>query len=546
MKRAVLMWVLAGLLARHAAAQITPYSLQVQAGPGLLAFTFSVRGNQVRAYVPDDVAPGERFSGTLEGPPNFVFELGGQSARVGERDFSWVMPAGEPGEFVPLVLKDFRGQELGRASVRVAAPGPAHAAFRFPKFVHAGHSAPILGPFDGDSGTTAMLIGGEPARVLAESPRKVVVRAPEHAVGPVAYTLRKGSVEKQGDLRALDIKTTPQSNAKLAVAVHGLAGLADEVALRLETDYIFIHPSDVNPEGAFETQVVLWGMDQNVSARQARLVFAQTPRDEVGLILREPNQDRRADPALQHVAALKTLDFDPFPALESYLTDFDLGNDAAYAMLALDEERAMRMLLASMPRSGANIERLGLIWFVRHYTPAAKGPARSDAHAAALRILSVPSTASETVELAMHTLGLSGTAEDIALLEQRFRSGAVWAGGRRIQDASEAAMARLGSTTHLESIRNQLSQPVPEQLTPQQATFLSQLLDKAGFAGRKELLPAVCPHLSDPAAFEIDVTWDPKPRAMAAVRAIATQTTPISIAPRKTIDEWKDYCRRAQ
>ncbi len=546
MRRALLACVLLAVAGSRATAQMTPYSLQVQTGPGVVVFTFSVRGNQVRAYVPDDVAPGEHFSGALEGPPNFVLELGSQRARVGERDYTWIMPAVKPGEFVPLVLRDFKGQELGRASVQAAAPQPQQAAYRFPKFVQAGHAAPILGPFDGDSDSTAMLIGGEPARVLAESLHKAVVRAPEHAVGQVPYALQEGSAEQKGDLRALDIKTTPRSNAKITVAVQGLGGLSDEVALRLETDYIFIHPGDVNPEGAFETQVVLWGMDQNVSARQARLVFAQTPRDEVGLILREPNKDRRADPAQQHMTALKKLDFDPFPALESYLADFDIGNDSAYAMLALDEERAMRALLASMPRSGANIERLGLIWFVRHYSPEAKSPARSDAHAAALRILAVPGTASETVELAVHTLGLSGSTEDLPLLEQRFRSGGVWAGGRRIQDASEAAMARLGSASHLEKIREELSKPVPDQLTPQQAMFLSQLLDKAGFAARQELLPAVCPHLSDPAAFEIDVTWDPKPRAMAAVRAIATHTTPISIAPRKSIDEWKDYCRQTQ
>ena len=105
-------------------------------------------------------------------------------------------------------------------------------------------------------------------------------------------------------------------------------------------------------------------------------------------------------------------------------------------------------------------------------------------------------------------------------------------------------MARLGSASRLENIRTELVKPVPEKLSPQQAVYLSQLLDKAGFSARKELLPAVCPHLSDPEAFEIDVTWDPKPRAMAAVRAIATQTTPISITARKTMEEWKEYCRQ--
>ena len=543
MRNTLLACLLASIWANPGAAQVMPYSLQVQAGPGVVAFTFSVRGNQVRAYLPDDVAPGERFSGSMEGPPNFMLELGAQSARVRERDFTWTMPAVKPGEFVPLILKDFRGAELARASMQVATPRPAQPAFRFPKFVQVGHAAPVLGPFDGDADTTEMTIGGEPARVLAESPRKVIVRAPERPAGQVAYTLRKGAVEKKGDLRALDIKTTPQGNAKLAVAVRGLSGISDQVPLRLETDYIFIRPGDVSAEGGYQTQVPLFAADPNIADRQARLVFMQTPRDEVGLILRAPRPDQRSDPAPLHAAAMKGLGFDALPVLESFLTDYDLGNDAAYAMLALDEERAIHTLLASMPRTGPNIERLGLIWFVRHYAPAKSSAARQDAHAAALRILAAPGTASETVELALHTIGLSGTGDDLPLLEKRFQAGGVWLGGRRIQDASEAAMARLGSAAHLEKIRTELVQPVPDKLSPQQAINLSQLLDKAGFAGRKELLPAVCPHLSDPAAFEIDVTWDPKPRAMAAVRAIATQTTPISLAPRRTIDDWKEYCR---
>jgi hypothetical protein len=49
--------------------------------------------------------------------------------------------------------------------------------------------------------------------------------------------------------------------------------------------------------------------------------------------------------------------------------------------------------------------------------------------------------------------------------------------------------------------------------------------------------------LSDPAAFEIDVTWDPKPSAVGALNAIVNQTTPISLLGRKTLEEWKAYCR---
>ena len=48
MKRALLTW----LLTSYAAAQVTPYSLQVQTGPGLVAFTFLLRsrGYAIRTF----------------------------------------------------------------------------------------------------------------------------------------------------------------------------------------------------------------------------------------------------------------------------------------------------------------------------------------------------------------------------------------------------------------------------------------------------------------------------------------------------------------
>jgi hypothetical protein len=400
-----------------------------------------------------------------------------------------------------------------------------------------------MGPFDGDSETTSFAIKGEPALVLAESPRKIVVRAPEHVLGSGAYTLRKGAAEHKGDLRSLDIQTTALNQAKLTVAASGLKGVADEIPLKLETNYIFIRPADVDPDGGFQTQVPLLGIESNVSEMQARLVFPQTPRDVVNLILRTPRRDQRGNGGQERAAALQSLGFDTFPVLETFLADNDLAADAAYAMLAADEERAMRALFKSMPGSGPNIQHIGLLWYLSHYNPAKKDAAAAEAHAAALRLLAIPGSSSETVELALDTIGLSGSAEDLPMLEQRFQSRNFWS--LRIQDASEAAMARLGSPTHLENIRGELAKTVPAQLRPEQAVRLTQILDKAGFAARKELLPVLCPHLADPAAFEIDVTWDPKPSAVAALNAIVNQTTPMAPSP-KTLNDWKAYCRQSR
>jgi len=524
------------LLASAASAQVTPYTLKVETGPGVIAITFTLQGNQARVYLPDDVAPGEKFSGALEGQPNYVVDFAGQQALVRTGAFHWSMPAQQPGEFLTLILRDLRGRELARASVPVVASQPPLAAFRVPQVVQAGSPAPVLGLFDGDSRETHFEIAGEAAQVLAESLRKIVIRAPEKPLGMTTYALRKGAVEMQGSLRSVTIETKQADDSNIAVAVRGLEGLHDQVALKLDRDYIFIRPGDVTADGTYATRLPLLGIEQDVAAMEARLIFPQTPYDDVGLILHTP-------PRAQHAQALRSLNFDPFPVLLQFLTDYDLGSDAANAMLAADSQRALSLIFASMPKTGANIQRIGFLWFVGHAgAPDLTAKARSEAHAAALRVLALPASGSEAVELALHTVGLSGGAEDLPLLEQHYQYRNGWAGRWRIQDASEAAMVRLGSREHLEKIRAELAAPLPPQPTPEQAVLTGQLLQKAGFTGQPGLVPAICPHLADPAVVDIDVTWDPKLSAMVALNAIANHATPLAELPRKSLDEWKAYC----
>jgi hypothetical protein len=527
-------WALS-LIASAAAAQVTPYTLKVETGPGLIAVTFTLQGNQARVYLPDDVAPGEKFSGALEGQPNYVVEFAGQQAMVRAGAFHWTMPAQRPGDFPPLILRDLRGRELARASVPIAAGQRPPAEFRLPPVVQAGSPAPVLGPFDGDSRSTRFEIAGETAQVLAESLRKIVIRAPQKPLGMTTYALRKGTIEKQGSVRSVTLETKQADDSSLAIAARGLDGLADQVALKLDREYIFIRPADVTVGGAYDTRIPLLGIESDVAAMEARLIFPQTPYDDVGLILHTP-------PRAEHAQALRSLNFDPMPILVEFLTNYDLGSDAAYAMLAANPERGLSLLFASMPKTGANIQRIGFMWFVGHAGAGLAAKARNEAHAAALRVLALPSSGSEAVELALHTVGLSGGPEDLPLLEQHYQYRNGWSGRWRVQDASEAAMVRLGSREHLEKIRAELAAPLPQQPTPEQAVLAGQLLQKAGFTGQPGLVPAICPHLADPAVVDIDVTWDPKLSAMVALNAIANHATPLAELPRKSLDEWKAYC----
>ena len=115
------------LFASAAAAQITPYTLKVETGPGLIAVTFTLQGNQARVYLPDDVAPGEKFSGALEGQPNYVVEFAGQQALVRAGAFHWDMPARNPGEFVSLILaRSARARTGARFRSRCGSAAAVH------------------------------------------------------------------------------------------------------------------------------------------------------------------------------------------------------------------------------------------------------------------------------------------------------------------------------------------------------------------------------------------------------------------------------------
>jgi len=271
------------------------------------------------------------------------------------------------------------------------------------------------------------------------------------------------------------------------------------------------------------------------------VIIPQTPREEVSVILRTPAP--RRDAARIHAAALKGLDFDALPVAAGFLSDFDLSSAAAYAMLETGEERALASLLGSVPGGDPSIQRIALTWFMSHYDSiGSKGVPM--AHDAAFSLLNKPQgIATDIVELALLTLGLTGSSADVPVLETFAGSRARLPGAQRIRDASEAALARLGSVPRIDIIRTELNVAVAANSNPDVGIRLLQTLQKAGFSGRPELIPAICPHLDDPTVVDIDVYYDPKPVAVSALGAIVEKRTPLSDLTRRTVDEWKAFCR---
>jgi hypothetical protein len=504
---------LVGVMAagRPASGQVRP---EVKAESGLMIATFGLPEGAVTAYLPDDVASGETFSGTVEGPEGFVLMFGDQRARTGE-PFSWAVPAGAWRQQILITLLDRQGSERARAWLQTGAAAPHDSGFRFPALVQAGKPFPIRGPLDGDFRTTRVGLDGSAVSPLAESIRRVIVRAPGSLVGPVSATLTEAGTEHRGATRSLSIEfAAAAAGASLVtrdLTVRGAGGIDRDVPLLVAGDRIFLRASEVAAQPMFTVRREFSGVRAD---SEAQLIIPQSRREEVAVVLRTPQWRRDVDVARQHGNALKALDFDALREAAALLEDSALGRAAMFAMLAADQARALALILESIPDSGIDVQYIALLWFLDHHRdmPQANAAARE----AALRVLArVLSTA--TAQLAVYVVGVTGSDVDVPLL------------------------VRLGSRKHLDDLKAELSRPLPPDANYRQGVRLSEVLRTAAIAGRAELVPAVCGHIADPAVVEIDIYAYPNRSAAEALNAIVDGITPLK-APKRSLEEWKTYC----
>lgn len=525
---------LIGLLAagQPAFAQVRP---QMRTGAGLLVATFPLPEGTVTAYLPDDVAAGETFSGTVEGPAGFVLTFGDQRAPTGE-PFLWKVPAGEPRLRFSIALLDRQGGERARVLFQTGDAEPHETAVRFPPLVQAGKLLPIRGPLDGDFRTTRVELAGSTVPPLAESIRRVIVRAPGHLLGPASATLIEAGTAHQGTTRGLSTEVAvPAGGASPAtrdLTVKGLSGIDRDVPLLIAGDHVYLRATDIAGRPTVTVRREFSGVRAD---SEAQLVIPQSLREEVAVVLRTPQWSRDIDVARQHGDALNALDFDGLAVAGELLSDSGLGRAAVPAMLAADERRALPLILASMPDSGISVQFLGFLWFLDHHPQARQ--ANPEAREAALRVLArVQSTA--TAQLAVHVVGITGSDGDIPMLERLYDNGRPGAGG--LKDASRAALVRLGSRRHLEDLRTELAQPLPASATYGQGVRLAEILRTAALSGHAGLVPAVCGHLADPVVVEIDIYAYPARSAAEALNAIVGGSLK---APKRSPEEWMAYCR---
>jgi hypothetical protein len=157
--------------------------------------------------------------------------------------------------------------------------------FHLPTIGQNGRSVRIKGPFDGDSTTTFLTIGGQPVVPLVESPRSCIFKSPETNFGPTEIVIKENGVETKGIYRNLSVRLSALKtnllkgeNTIITIIVEGLKGILENIPLLLEkkgdvsleggdVQTIQIRPNDVVIEGAqgkFEIRKAVVGLRPGV------------------------------------------------------------------------------------------------------------------------------------------------------------------------------------------------------------------------------------------------------------------------------------------
>jgi hypothetical protein len=280
--------LIAGLLLAQGAPAGSPQRTQTasETAGGLHTVRFQTAQGEIAVHLPDDLAAGDRISGTVSYSPagssekerasnlstlrGKVVEVAGQPVPEGG---GWV--ARIRAAPVRVRMREASGGRPVEVPIRVSDKAPeAPAGIGIPSYGQAGRSLPIPGPFGGDPAETRVLIGGETVPILAQSPRQTIVLAPENLAGPVPLRVEQGETTAEGEVRLLAVSLSADrvhlqrgERTTLRVEVRGLEGLTEPIPLTLtnespsvvrlgegDSQTVTLKPEDVPPSGVLRLE----------------------------------------------------------------------------------------------------------------------------------------------------------------------------------------------------------------------------------------------------------------------------------------------------
>lgn len=233
-------------------------------GPGILAVTFALPEGNVYLNLPDDLAAGDTISGTLVREPagRTPAERSANGEKLGRCAVNLAgSRASVAGGFVRAELSatareasaellDAKGRAAASIRIPLAAPAAGLASARgraarlkLPTRALAGNRVRAAGAFAGDLSATSVRVGGQPARIVAESPRQCIFESPASPAGPTTIEVSEGRTACRGPFRNVGLKmTSPRTDllrgehTTVTVELSGLEGLAEPLELTLTNE----------------------------------------------------------------------------------------------------------------------------------------------------------------------------------------------------------------------------------------------------------------------------------------------------------------------
>ncbi|MEO7307995.1 MAG: hypothetical protein ABIR78_07700 [Ferruginibacter sp.] len=208
---------------------------------------------QLLFRLPNDMRSGDRITGTvseekkdnagdlkkntltLEG---MVIEIDGKQTKLGNRIFSFLVPAGLTS--IPFLLKNAAGQIIERGQIPVFPQSvnniqttPNGINFNPDIICQPGEPLNIPGNFDGDAANTKISINNIPCEIIAESPRQAVVEIPQTtAAGKATIKIEEQQKKQEHTVNVAVINLTANKTnllkgekTTISVSVSGLEGV---------------------------------------------------------------------------------------------------------------------------------------------------------------------------------------------------------------------------------------------------------------------------------------------------------------------------------
>ncbi len=179
---------------------------------------FDTSHGRITVTLPEEILAGDMISGTIKKEPKgenksdieanmsmldkYSVEINNTTRVASDNNIKFTIPKSSTGGVTYMILRSASGDEWARnyityqnSSIDIKSfEAPSRWEYQSPKIGRSTNPSVIKGPFDGNFGTTSIIIGNTSVRKIAESPRVFVFENPSNPIGNIDLVLNERGV----------------------------------------------------------------------------------------------------------------------------------------------------------------------------------------------------------------------------------------------------------------------------------------------------------------------------------------------------------------